>query len=452
MMYRMIKDFLKYYLRNGKVFQRYLQELEKTEKYSAIEIQNYQNEKLQRIIHNAYENVPYYRRVFDELNLKPSDIRTKEDLQKLPMIDKDIVRKNFNDFTNKNFKGFVFKAYTGGTTGTPGLFLRDLISINFENAILWRQYRWMGKESNSRRVTIRGELIFPAEKKTPPFWKHNRISNELIMSSYHLSEKNSICYIDKINDYQPYDLHAYPASAYLLAQYCLLYKRKLHIPAIFTSSEMLLPPQRKVIEDAFKGKVYDWYGQVERVGAIGQCSLGKYHIIEDYSIDEWLPREKGKYELVGTTINNSVMPLIRYKTADIMDLDSNSSYCHCGCFFKSVQKIDGRLDTYLKTSDGRLIGPAALSLIPRGVSHIIESQFVQKSKNSIVIKVVCTREFSKIDEELLLRKAREYISKEMQITVNKVDKIPRTKNGKFLLVVSEVQLDQDVKPQNGDDE
>ncbi len=132
------------------------------------------------------------------------------------------------------------------------------------------------------------------------------------------------------------------------------------------------------------------------------------------------------------------MPLIRYKTADVVDLDTNNSPCQCTCSFKSVQKIAGRLDSYLKTSDGRLIGTGALSLVPRGVSHVIESQFVQKSKNDIVIKAVCTREFSKIDEELFLRNAREYISAQMHITLKKVESIPRTKNGKFLLVVSEL--------------
>lgn len=217
----MIKKFIKYHLRHGRVFKRHLEELQRSIHFSKTEIKEYQNEKLRSVIFSAYENVPYYRNVFKERKLRPQDIATVEDLKKLPLIDKDIVKTNFNNFINKNFKGYRVKAHTGGTTGNPSTYLRDLNSINFENAVLWRQFLTLGKPPGSRRITLRGELVCPSDRKRPPFWKNNYFSNELTMSTYHLNDTNMPHYISKIQRYKPYDLHAYPSSAYLLALYCL---------------------------------------------------------------------------------------------------------------------------------------------------------------------------------------------------------------------------------------
>ena len=134
----MLKSILKYYMKNGSLFKVFLKELEGTEKYSPVEVECYQNEKLQQTIRIVCENVSYYRNVMKKLKLTPEDIKIKEDLRKLPIINKQIVQQNFKDFRNANFKGLVFKGYTSGTTGSPGMFLRDLKSINFENAFLWR--------------------------------------------------------------------------------------------------------------------------------------------------------------------------------------------------------------------------------------------------------------------------------------------------------------------------
>lgn len=141
----MIKDFLRHYLRSGKLFKRCLREAEERKKYSLSELREYQNEKLRETIKIAYKSVPFYRGIFKKYKLSPQDITKTEDLRKLPMINKEIVRKNFKDFRNRNYRGLVIKGQSSGTSGTPGVFLRDLYSINYEKAMLWRQYRWAGK-------------------------------------------------------------------------------------------------------------------------------------------------------------------------------------------------------------------------------------------------------------------------------------------------------------------
>lgn len=71
---------------------------------------------------------------------------------------------------------------------------------------------------------------------------------------------------------------------------------------------------RETIETAFGTRVFDWYGQAERVIAIGTCEHGSRHVLTDYGRTELIPAQDNRYELVGTGYNNSAMPLARYRT------------------------------------------------------------------------------------------------------------------------------------------
>src|ERR1700733_11902174 len=73
-------------VRSGRAFEQRLEELLASEKWSASEIEAYQNEQLRRIIHHAYESVPYYRERWKSLKLAPKDIQCREDLAKLPIL------------------------------------------------------------------------------------------------------------------------------------------------------------------------------------------------------------------------------------------------------------------------------------------------------------------------------------------------------------------------------
>lgn len=434
-----INDFLKYHLRTGILFRRYLKGLELSEKFSPQELEVLQNEKLRETIWIAYSGVPFYKKIFDERKLKPWDIKTIEDLGKLPVIDKKVVKENFKDFRNRNYRGLVFKGLTSGTTGTPGVFLRDLRSINFENAAVWRSWQWGGKESGSKRATLRGEIICSIDKQEKPFWRNDYFSGELLLSSYHLGEKNLSYYIDVIKKYQPFDLYAYPSTAYLLAEFNVRHNGGLKFNAVFTSSEMVFDYQREMIERSFGCKVFDWYGQAERVTALAQCEYGTYHELPDYSIVEYLPLGNNEYEVVGTTLFNSVMPLIRYRTGDTVTIDPNQT-CKCKRNFRVINRINGRSGAAIVTPASTSIG--ILNHIPRGVNNLIELQFVQNSLHKVTLRIVCTKGFSDDNAKKLINNAKEHISKKMEFVIEKVPRIERNKNGKFIPVISLISQDK----------
>ena len=96
-----IKYYLKRLIRHGFTFNKILNDLKKSQYLSKEDLEKLQNQKLRKLIHHCYKNVPYYKDLFNELKLKPQDINTKEDLEKLPFLDKYIVRDNFDKLIAK---------------------------------------------------------------------------------------------------------------------------------------------------------------------------------------------------------------------------------------------------------------------------------------------------------------------------------------------------------------
>lgn len=430
-----IKYYLKKLIQKGFNFNRIYKDLQKSQYFSTEQLEELQNKKLQKIIYHCYKNVPYYRELFDSLNLKPKDIKTKEDLKKLPYLDKYIVKDNFEKLIAKNIPRFLcYETKTSGTTGTPGRIMWDKNSLDFEYAFVSRHYKNSG-DNNLKRITLRGYLVKPVDDNNPPFWEFNRANNELILSSYHLNQKNAPLYLQKIKEFQPEVLFAYPSTAYLLANYMKNANQDLRLKAVFTSSETLEEDKREFIENTFKCKIFDWYGQVERVGAIGQCENGTYHIQEDYSIVELIETEAG-LEIVGTHLNNFIMPLIRYKTTDTVELSKEK--CSCNRNFRTISKIHGKSSGYyhILTKDGEKI--TSFGYIPMGVKNIIETQFIQEKIGELIINVTTNGKFTQEDKDLLIKNTLERTSSDMKVIINEVAQIPRGPNGKFVNVINKL--------------
>ena len=245
-----------------------------------------------------------------------------------------------------------------------------------------------------KKIILRGQIITPVNQQIPPFWEYNSADNELLLSSYHLSDKTAGIFIKKIKEFNPQILSAYPSSAYLLAKHFDNLDERLNLTAIFTSSEKVEESQREFIEKTFNCKIYDWYGQAERSSAIGQCEMGTYHIIEDYSIVETMETETG-LEMVGTNLDNYIMPLLRYKSGDTVKLAPNK--CKCGRYFREVAKICGRETNYILTADG--IQYVAFNHIPRGINNVIETQVVQEKIGELIINITTNGNFSEKDKK-----------------------------------------------------
>ena len=425
---------------HGRQFVKFYKWLMKTQWLSPEELEEIQNERLKKHIKHAYENVPYYRRIFEERGLKPNDIRSKEDLKLLPVLTKDDVRKHFNELIAKDSTRYEpILSHTSGSTGIPLKFYLDKNNLMWESAFVSRHWAWMGTSPKEKQAVLRG-----AVPKSKRYFLID--GNTLILSSFLLNFKTLNKYINAIVEFKPKLINGYPSSVQFFAR---LLKRKnvfsIRPKAIQTSSETLFPQMRKEIEDVFKCKVYDLYGNLEHVSMITECSDGGFHTNQEYAIIEFL-NEKGydaKHgelaEMVCTGLNNFSMPLIRYKIGDIAV--TTKKRCSCGRGLPLVEHLEGRIDDMIITPDGRMIPPSGMTLAFEFSENIKQCQLIQNKKDELIINIVKSDQYGDKDHKFMLNEVRKRIGNKMKITVNFVDDISRTKAGKLRFVISKVKLD-----------
>jgi phenylacetate-CoA ligase len=398
--------------------------------------------KLRELLHHANDHVPYYQRLFSRLGFNP-EVRSIEELSNLPFLQKETIRRQQQELMadNRRWKK-LFKGTTSGTTGESMTLFMDGKVIKSEFVFADRQYRWAGARCSSRSALLRGDLIVPADRNRPPFWRYDAISRQLWFSSYHLSDSTVESYVQKLCAFDPEVIFAYPSSIFCLCQ--LARSKKLdftmsNLKSIVTSSETLFDPHRRVIEETLGVRVFDWYGLFERVIFIGTCPHGSYHVFPDYGVTEYLPAgidETGEqlFELVGTGFINKAMPLIRYRTGDIVKLGPETE-CPCGSNFPTVASIQGRANDVIITPSGKRLGMLEFAF---DIENILCGQIIQESLDRLEVLVVPDSGFSEASRNQVIRKLRERIDRDMTITLKCVDAIPRAKTGKFRLLVSKL--------------
>lgn len=437
-----IKKWIQRRLREGRSFRNISSYLKETEVFSKEEIGQLQLGKLRYVLRESYLNVAYYRRVFDSIGLDINGRFRAEDITTIPFLTKDILSQGRGDFISKRSKKvFLRKATTGGTTGKAIELYRDLYSINFENAVVWKQRAWAGVRHDDRRATMRGEVVVPGSRKRPPFWRYDSLGKELILSSYHISRDNVRYYVEALKRFRPVYIEAYPSSLAILAKFIKESGLEgVSFKAAIVSSETLDDYKKALIEEVFNCKVYNFYGNSERVVAIATCPAGSYHILPEYGYTEFLDcnGNNGYKELIGTSFINMSMPLIRYRTGDVVV--PSEEECGCGRKSQIVKKIIGRINDFIVTPDGRFITMMeSVASVDNALSNTIESQILQEDRETIKVKVVPTKHFSAADRDRLTSSIKSRIGCNMKIYVETVDSIERTESGKLRQVISNIE-------------
>ncbi len=441
MVLKNLKDRAKRQYRHGSRFKRHYRMMSQSYRHDLETLRQQQIQELRNLLHFCQRQVPYYTHLFEDFGLNFNQMDSLDGLQLLPIIDKYDVKNSWKRFKAKSILAPLYvKSYTSGTTGTPVTFLRDYNSINFENAAIWSYWHQSG-DSSFRRVTLRGEVVVSTEQTEPPFWKYNQANHELVMSSYHLSGHNADAYIQKILDFQPKVLYCYPSMGALLAKFFREKQIDYQFQAIFTSSEALSSQDMVLMEETFQSKVFDWYGQAERVAAIFRCVSGHYHIHEAYSLVELIPSDDhpGLFEIVGTQLHNRAMPLIRYRTHDLVEMADDDFACDCGSHFRVVKTLIGRKPNYIVTPSGAHIGNAPSNIL-KGFDEFIEAQFYQANPNSLTLYVVPTVNYTEKTRLRLVERMKHFTSPDMALNVVETDRIERGPNGKFISLISEVSV------------
>jgi hypothetical protein len=137
---------------------RYWQELEDTQWLSQVELERLQLARLQRLLHHAYQHVPFYRRRLEEVGLHPDDVHSLADLRRLPVLTRDDVRQHLAELVARDVprQGLLLNA-TGGSTGQPVSFYQDQTYQTYNVAAKLRYRRWYGFQRGDKVAFLWGQ-------------------------------------------------------------------------------------------------------------------------------------------------------------------------------------------------------------------------------------------------------------------------------------------------------
>jgi phenylacetate-CoA ligase len=432
--------------RYGGIFSQYLAALRSSEFAPAGQLLELELAEMQRMVRFAFEHVPWYRRMARALGADWRDIRSWEDLSRLPQTTKKDVRGNSELFVADVFRAFELTPWhTSGTTGTPLTLLYEPAAVRKLWAFVELYRLQAGVSRIERRGQFTGKVIVPGSQSPgcKIFWRYDLANRALLLSTMHLAPENLPMYAAALARYRPEYLSGYPSAIYLLAQYYLAAGvTPPPLRAVLTSAETVLPHQRKAIEEGLGTRLYDQYGQTEMQSFWYQCREGNLHVhplaghteIVDAQGEPCGPGHAGSVVLTGFL--NRGMPLLRYAVGDIAAWSSIAK-CPCGRNMRIVARLNGRVDDFIYTQERGFVG--RLDTVYKGVKHLIEAQIVQRDVDHVLVRYVPAPAFSAQDLKTLEHNLRDRIGAAVGIEFQAVGLIPRSQAGKFRPVISALQ-------------
>ena len=321
-----IRESLKYIVRSKYLIAKYEKEVENLYDLNHDELEMIQERLFLDLFRYAYSNSPFYSKFYKSNGISINDIRTKDDIIKLPIITKEMIRKHPEELlTCAKWK--MIRSHTSGTTGTP-----LIVYLTWQSIWKWQAYlnyyrkRCGFEYGKDKMVSLRGHLNRDVTHL------YINMSKTLYLSSFALNDNNVYDYVKRIDQLNPKAIEGYPST---LCSLCYLIRKlnlACNIPIIFTSSENLQSPQRQFIEETFGGEVFDHYGNTERTIELGESFDHQgYFEIPGYSINEYQSDS-----VITTSLINKGFPLIRYKVDDVISIEKRTN----GKQF--ISSIDGR--------------------------------------------------------------------------------------------------------------
>lgn len=415
--------------------------VKETQSWDIKQIQTYQWQQLTALLHHAYDHVPYYKNLFNTQGITPDDIKSLHDFHHLPFLTKEIVQGHTEELKATNYPQSNFEiTSTGGSTGY-------LLRFPIEKGVWYAKhlaYMTILLEHAGCRTLDKSVQIIGREKP----WEYRPISRTLVLSSYHMTERNLPKYVKKITRFQPRYFIGYPSAMALLATYMKNNSLRLEgLKAIFCFGENIYDWQRELLEKFFGCRVHGQYGLREQCVLAGTCEKSDaYHIFPDYGFVELIDRngqqvtrEGQSGEIVATGFHTGIFPFIRYRTGDVATY--STAQCGCGLSYPLLSSIDGRVQDFLVSNTKRLMPiMGVLQLIAKSSPNIKEYQLYQDREGEIILHIVKKEMFSDEDARQIKGLVEKRLGNEFSVSLKYVDLIPLTSRGKYLFLIQKLPL------------
>lgn len=421
-----------------------LDQLRDVQWLSTTELENRQWQKLQALLEYSYENVPYYRQVFQGMGLKPQDIKTPGNFRKLPYLTKDIIRKQKDDLIVPTQK--LYGSSTSGSTGEPLWFFYSQGDRVMREALFFLGMNWAGLDIGERYAKLWGAQM-QKTSRYQAWWEQIKrcLYGFVFLSVYNLSEETLPDYVKRLKAHKPKLLESYASPIRILGQYLAAHPDdQLRLEAIVASSETLYDHDREFIEKVFDCPVFNRYGSREFGNVAHECAHHQgLHIYTEHAYVECLRNNEptmpgGKGELVITSLSNYGMPFIRYRIGDYGEM--SDQLCDCDRGFPLLKSVDGRVFDVIVAPNGRFISGTYWTIVFRTVAGIQQFQLVQETVDTLSVKLITDPTFQKSSLTKLEEQIQERCGANMRLRFELLDDIPLTKAGKRRFVISRIPV------------
>jgi phenylacetate-coenzyme A ligase PaaK-like adenylate-forming protein len=423
-----------------------LRELNRSQWWPRERLDELRLSRLQSIVRTAYTHTPYWRGVMDERKIGPEDIRSLDDLGALPLLTKDTIRERREEMVWKDEGQRVSLIRTSGSTNEALQFYTSSTREAHINAARMRGHEWIDVRRGEKELYYWGS---PVELSKQDRLKHFRdwLINDGLTNGFEVTPQRVREYVQQWMRWGPKCLFGYPSTFVLTASMAeqegidLKQLRKRGLEVICTTSEMLGDVNRRIISEAFGVPVYDSYG-LREAGLIGhECEHATMHCIDEQVILETIDPETleptdGEGELVVTNIAGPAMPVLRYRTGDIVTLSSEP--CPCGRSLSSVKISGGRVADFIVTDQGKWVVGYSFIYICRSVKGIVKFQVVQERLGEIRILLATDDRFPADGAAQVEKAARARLASTDRIVVELVDDIRPAPSGKYRPVIGKV--------------
>jgi len=388
------------------------------------EIKEYQLQRLKALISHAYNTVPYYKILFDKHKIKPEDIKTLDDLKKIPILEKKVILNNLNNL--KSSKRYtLIKDSSGGSTGNKVVVYKDKRFHAISKAVLMRDLSIAGVQPGHKSVWISGDIYRNKPKLNKLFFSlFDKVNRRLVLDTFQYEEDDvEKWFKTKYNKFKPDYIFGFGGALYDIARIVKERNIKIHKPKkVISSSERL--EHREYIEKVFGCQVIDQYGSTEIPAIAIEDNNYIMHSSDDFVIVE-LDIDN---EIILTPLECYGMPLIRYKIGDIGF--SNKKQESDNFPFNRVNISIGRIYEIMKNAKGEHIsGGLIKTQVEDENLEINEFQVVQKSLREVDINIV----EDELTTENGVKRLKEIIIEHLgckKVNVNYLKKFPTEPNGK----------------------
>lgn len=390
-------------------------------------------QKMRSIVEHAYNSVDFYRDYYSQKGFNPNDISSFEDLQKIPIVNKELLRGC--PLEKRSFKGHGrYLVNTGGSSGSPLSFYILPSSIGHEWAHMHHIWSKFGYRTNDLKLCFSGRDL-KKETITYDALRHHYAVNIFHPHSKIVSELKLILKSQTI----PY-LHGYPSALYDFACYCEENDQELvtllsqQLKGAFLGSEYPSIVYRQKIESVFNISTVSWYGHTERAVLAWEKDVPFiYSPFQTYGFTEAVTDYNSDVnKLVATSYYNTASPLIRYDTGDKISVISSTAG-----ILESFRVTAGRVGDYVIDSTGKKISLTGLVF---GRHHKVfeKAKFFQVYQTIPgYVKIYITNLGNKIPE-LELCNYFDLSGINIDFTFEQIDAPILTSSGKVILNVSQI--------------